>query len=93
MVFEGDGPTIGQGGNTVNMKEAIGSWAIIASKDIMAADSTAARIMSHDPTTISQITLGYDMGLGEIQEDSIEILGEKIDNLQVAWKPANLKTG
>lgn len=31
------------------------------------------------------------IGLGEIDEKSIEILGEKLSDLQVEWKPAQLK--
>jgi uncharacterized protein (DUF362 family) len=73
------------------MKERLGSWAIIASSDIMAADATAARIMSHDTKQIKHLAMGFDMGLGRIKEDSIEILGEKLDNLRVTWKPARLK--
>jgi uncharacterized protein (DUF362 family) len=88
---EGDGPTLNYGGSTVNMKERRGSWVVLASKDIMAADATAARIMSHDINRIKQLTMGFDMGLGQINEQSIEILGEKLDNLKVAWKPAVLK--
>ena len=57
----------------------------------MAADATAARIMSHPVNEIKQLTMGYDMGLGEIQEESIEIIGEKLANIQVDWKPAKLK--
>jgi len=40
---------------------------------------------------IKQLSMGYEMGLGEVREEAIEILGEKIDNLQTAWKPAQLK--
>ena len=89
--IEGDGPTRDYGGITLNMKDRLGSWAVIASKDILAADSTAARIMNHDIKNIKQLTMGYEMGLGEIQEEAIEILGEGIDNLRVDWKPARLK--
>ena len=89
--LEGDGPSKGQGGTTVNMKERLGSWAIIASTDIMAADATAARIMSHDTEKVKQLAMGFDMGLGQIREQSIEILGEKLDNLRVKWKPARIK--
>jgi uncharacterized protein (DUF362 family) len=89
--MEGDGPARGHGGKTLNMKQRLGSWAIIASTDIMAADATAARIMSHDVKTVHQLTMGFDMGLGEIREQSIEILGEKLDDLRVTWKPARLK--
>ena len=88
---EGDGPTIDLGGATVNMKERLGSWAIIASSDILAADATAARIMSHDTNKIRHLAMGFDMGLGQIREDSIRLSGEKLDNLRVAWKPARLK--
>jgi len=89
--LEGDGPSKGQGGTTVDMKERLGSWAVIASRDIMAADATAARIMSHDPQKVKQLTMGFEMGLGEIREESIEIVGEKLDNVRVTWKPARLK--
>jgi uncharacterized protein (DUF362 family) len=89
--IEGDGPTINLGGSTLNMKERLGSWAIIASSDIMAVDATAARIMSHDTKEIRHLVMGSKMGLGRIQKESIEILGEKLDNLRVSWKPARLK--
>lgn len=91
ICMEGDGPSRGNGGTTVNMKERLGSWAVIASTDIMAADATAARIMSHDTKKIKQLAMGSDMGLGEIREQSIRILGERLDNLRVDWKPARMK--
>jgi len=89
--IEGNGPTRSQGGTTLDMKDRMGTWAIVASRDIMAADATAARIMNHDVNNISQLTMGYNMGLGEVREESIEILGEKLDNLHVNWKAARLK--
>jgi len=89
--IDGDGPTTGSGGRTLNMKENLGSWAIVASKDIMAADATATRIMNHDTDDIVQLQKGYVMGLGEIREESIEILGDKIYDLQVDWAPARLR--
>ena len=89
--LEGDGPSTGQGGTTVDMKQRLGSWAVIASRDIMAADATAARIMSHDTKKVKQLTMGFEMGLGEIREESIEIVGEKLDNVRVTWKPARMK--
>ena len=46
--------------------------------------------MNHDATRIKQLTMGFTMGLGEIREESIEISGEKIDNLQSDWKVAKL---
>jgi uncharacterized protein (DUF362 family) len=89
--IEGDGPNRGHGGRTVDMRERLGSWLLIASTDIMAADATAARIMSHDIGAITQLGLGYELGLGEIRQDRIEVVGERLADLQVEWAPAVLK--
>jgi uncharacterized protein (DUF362 family) len=89
--IEGDGPTMSNGGTTVDMKERLGTWAIIASSDIMAVDATAARIMSHEVSKIHQLNMGFEMGIGQIQEESIEIIGEKLDDMRVSWKQATLK--
>ena len=89
--LEGDGPSTSQGGTTVDIKQRLGSWAVVASRDIMAADATAARIMSHNTKKVKQLTMGFEMGLGEIREESIEIVGEKLDDLRMEWKPAKMK--
>jgi len=89
--IDGNGPTRSSGGTTANMKDRLGSWAIVASTDVMAADATAARIMGHDTKEVKHLAMGFEMGLGEIGEQSIEILGEKLDNVRVEWKPARLK--
>ncbi|MFQ5605176.1 MAG: DUF362 domain-containing protein [bacterium] len=89
--LEGDGPTTGHGGHTVDMKSRLGSWLVLASTDIMATDATAARIMSHSVADMHQLQMGYDMGLGEIRENAIEIIGEKIADVRVDWQSAKLK--
>ena len=89
--IEGDGPTLSSGGTPVNMRNRLGSWLVIASTDIMAADVTAARIMSHDVGDVKQLGMGFDMGLGEIRKSSIEMIGEKLHDLIVPWTPANLR--
>ncbi|KYK22053.1 hypothetical protein AYK24_02690 [Thermoplasmatales archaeon SG8-52-4] len=89
--MEGDGPTTGHGGRTVDVKNRLGSWLILASRDIMAADATAARIMNHPVPNIKQLTMGYEMGLGEIHEEFIEMIGEKLSNIKMNWKAAVLK--
>lgn len=91
ICMEGDGPSRSQGGVTLDMKERLGSWAVIASTDLMAADATAARIMSHDTGKVKQLAMGFEMGLGEIDEKAIEMVGEKLDRLRVDWKPAQMK--
>jgi uncharacterized protein (DUF362 family) len=89
--IEGDGPTLTWGGSTINVKDRIGSWAILASRDILAADATAARVMGHDTKIIKHLAMGFEMGLGEVHEESIEITGEKLDNLRMTWKRARMK--
>jgi uncharacterized protein (DUF362 family) len=90
---EGNGPSLSMGGETLNIKDRLGTWAVVASTDIMAADATAARMMSHDVDEVAQLGLGYDMGLGEIRKDSIEILSNTtLDNLIMEWKPAVIRS-
>jgi len=91
---EGDGPTTGGTmGRPVNMSNRLGSWLLLGSTDIIAADATAARVMSHNAHAIQQLSMGYEMGLGEIYEASIELKGEKLADIQVAWEPAVLRNG
>jgi len=59
---EGDGPTLGHGGRTVNMKNRLGSWLVLASTDLMAADATAARIMSHNVANVKELGMGLTWG-------------------------------
>ena len=72
------------------MKDRLGSWLLLASTDLVAADATAARVMSHDVAQVQQIVMGHEMGLGEMREEAIEIVGEKLDHLRVEWRPATL---
>jgi uncharacterized protein (DUF362 family) len=88
---EGDGPNLHHGGRTVDMRNRLGSWLLLASTDLVAADATAARIMDHDPVGVTQLVMGYEMGLGEIREDRIELLGERLDDLRVSWSAADLR--
>ena len=39
---------------------------------------------------VSQLTMGFHMGLGEIREEAIEVVGEKLGTLISPWKPARL---
>jgi len=88
---EGNGPAVKDGwGSTVDMRDRLGSWLLLASTDLVAADATAARVMSHDVAAIKQLAMANAMGLGEIDEGSIEIIGERLDDLRVDWVPAKL---
>lgn len=89
---EGDGPSVGQGwGRTVDMRNRLGSWLVLASTDLVAADATAARIMDHNVDDVRQLTMGHNMGLGTIAEEAIEIIGERLEDLLVNWAPARLR--
>jgi uncharacterized protein (DUF362 family) len=88
---EANGPSVGQDlGKTVDMRERLGDFLLLASTDLMAADATTARIMSHNVEDMLQLTMGRDMGLGVIDQESIGILGEKLEDLIVEWEPAVL---
>ncbi len=86
--IEANGPTIDTGGKTYDMIKQTGSRAVVASKDIMAADAISARIMNHDVTRIKQLNMGYEMGLGQIQKEYIDIAGESPENFKTDWKRA-----
>ncbi len=92
---EGDGPTVERGkSTTVNMKDRLGSWLLLASTDLVAADATAARVINHDVAYVDRIlTMAHEQGLGAIHEESIRIVGEGLDNLRVDWLPAELVIG
>ncbi len=68
----------------------LSSWLLLASTDLVAADATAARVISHDVAAVKQLGMAYEMGLGEMREESIEIVGERLDNLRVEWLPAKI---
>jgi len=83
---EGDGPALGvPGAATIDVKERIGSWLMLASKDLAAADATAARLTGHDVSQIRQLNMALDQGVGEIREEKIEIVGERLDDVRMEW--------
>ena len=73
--MEGKGPT---DGTPVKMD------LIIAGKDVVATDATAARVMGFEPMEISHIRRAYEKGLGNI--DDIEILCSKLDDVRHVFK-------
>ena len=75
VAMEGQGPT---DGTPVKMD------LIIAGKDVVATDATAARVMGFDPLEISHIRKAQEKGMGNI--DNIEILGSKIDDVRRVFR-------
>ena len=52
---------------------------IIAGKDPVATDATAARVMGIDPHEISHIRTAHQKGLGNI--DEIDVVGSKLSDV------------
>jgi len=75
VAMEGKGPV---DGSPVKMD------LIVAGKDPVATDSTAARAMGIDPHEISHIRTANQKGLGNI--DNIEILGSKLEDVTRVFK-------
>ncbi len=73
--MEGRGPS---GGFPINMD------LIIAGKDLVATDATAARIMGFEPQEIAHIRKAHEKGLGNI--DEIEVVGSKIEDVKHVFK-------
>jgi uncharacterized protein (DUF362 family) len=88
--IEGNGPNLGHGGRTVDMGDRLGSYLLLASTDLVAADATAARIMSHDPGKVVQLGMAQAMGLGEMRKDHIELIGPPLAELRVPWSKARI---
>ncbi|MGW8268678.1 MAG: hypothetical protein ACWGSQ_20095, partial [Longimicrobiales bacterium] len=86
----GNGPNRSHGGRTVDMRDRLGAYLLLASTDLVAADATAARIMSHDPNRVAQLGMAHDMGLGEMRKDRIELIGPPLSELRVNWDPARI---
>lgn len=92
---EGNGPHVcpGYWGETVDMRDRLGQWLLLSGSDLAAVDATAARVISHDVSTITHLQMAYHQGIGQIQEDRIELLGASLSELQVPWKKADITTG
>ncbi len=92
---EGNGPHVlpGWWGSTVDMRERLGDWLLLASTDLAAADATAARVISHDVSRVRHLMMAYNQGLGQIWEDRIQLDGARLDDLRVPWKPAEHTEG
>ena len=75
VAMEGRGPT---DGTPVNMN------LIIAGKDVVATDATAARVMGFEPLQVSHIRRAYEKGLGNIND--IEVVGSKLDDVKRVFK-------
>jgi uncharacterized protein (DUF362 family) len=76
--MEGNGPV---GGTPVDHRVAV------ASTDWVAADCVAAQLMGFDPHKIGYMVFCAQAGMGEMENDRLEILGPAITELARTYRP------
>ena len=92
---EGNGPHVlpGWWGNSVDMRDRLGSWILLASTDPVALDATSTRVIGLDPAEVQHIRLAYEQGLGQMLEAKIALAGATLDELRMPWQPPELTEG
>jgi uncharacterized protein (DUF362 family) len=92
---EGDGPHVlpGWWGTSVDVRQRLGTWMLLASPDPVALDATATRIIGLSAEDVRHLALAYEQGLGQMREDMIELTGATIDNLRMSWQPPTVTNG
>jgi len=58
---------------------------ILASKDQVAIDATAARLMGFDPMTIRFIRMAHEAGLGKGDPREIDLVGDDVSNVNLGY--------
>ncbi len=79
IALEGNGPKSG------TPKEM---GLVLASGDLVALDTVAARIMGFDPARIEHVQLCAAHGLGVADPTRIEVVGEAIETVRASFEPA-----
>jgi uncharacterized protein (DUF362 family) len=92
---EGNGPHVlpGWWGESVDMRDRLGTWMLLASPDPVALDATSTRVIGQDPQHVEHLRLAYQQGLGQMREDRIELAGATLDELRMPWQPPDLTEG
>jgi uncharacterized protein (DUF362 family) len=90
--MEGDGPSLSTGGRPIDVRRRLGTWLVVASTDLVAADATAARIMRQEqPYLSTTLGLAREAGLGSPDPESIELVGPELESLRMRWAPARVR--
>jgi hypothetical protein len=58
---------------------------MLASRDQVAIDATAARLMGFDPLTIRFIRLAHEAGLGKGDPREIDLVGDDVSNVNLHY--------
>lgn len=92
---EGNGPHVMPGwwGTTINVKDRLGDWFVLASRDPVAVDATATRIIGIEADEVEHLRRAFNQGLGQVHKDKILLLGPSIQDLAVEFEPADPTVG
>jgi len=92
---EGNGPFVlpGWWGTSVDMRDRLGSWMLLASTDAVALDATATRVISLDPQDVTHVRLAWEQGLGQMLQDKITLVGATLDEIRMPWQAPQLTVG
>lgn len=74
--MEGDGPLFGT---------PIPSGVVVAGNDLVAVDATCARLMGFDPAQVDFIRFSGWAGIGAVETDKIELVGEPLARFRRAF--------
>ncbi len=59
---------------------------LVAGRDVVAVDATTCRVMGIDPSEIYHIKRAYEKGLGEMNEEKINVVGSRINQVRRQFK-------
>lgn len=92
---EGNGPHVlpGWWGTTIDVKDRLGDWFLLAGRDPVAVDATATRIIGIEAETVDYLKRANEQGLGQVHEEQIQIQGPSIQDLAVEFQPAQPTEG
>jgi len=86
--LEGNGPHHSTpGAYRVDVRDRLGHWLVLASRDPVALDATSTRVIGLDPEQSEHLRLAHEQGLGELEEEAIEITGTPLDEVRMSWLP------
>ena len=84
--LEGNGPHhYTAGAYRVDVRDRLGHWLMLASRDPVALDATSTRVISLNPQQSEHLMLAHGLGLGEIAEAKIQIAGTPLDEVRMSW--------
>lgn len=80
---------VGQQGLGPIFGEPVPMDLIIASKDCVACDAVTGAVMGYEPEEVKVTRMAHERGLGEMNLDKIDIVGEKLADVRKRFKRAS----